>query len=202
VQSVVIQPGVRTRRLRWKRIAAGAAVLLLIALVSVVWWASAIAPLGMGSDGWGARGLGVAPHTADPNDTGPPQYLWRRGGSYTVSFSLTNSSRVPITITGIAGGATSSASLIETPTLMAHPGTAPFARAPFRPLTIPAGSSRSVLAVFRANDRACGTAANTGIVVEGLTLRYTALRVFHNAQFVPIPGEAQLHLSDPTPPCS
>src|SRR5262249_36052422 len=155
-------------RLRWKPLAIAAAVVVLASLVSMAWWASSVAPLGMANYGSGERGLGIAPHTADPDDTGPPQYLWRKGGSYTLSFSLTNSSRVPITVTGLVRGPTRSFNLIESPALMGHPDTAPFARATFHPLTIPAGSSRPILVVFRANDRACGITAHSGIVVEGL----------------------------------
>lgn len=163
----------------------GVAIAIAVIGSIVYWlhWATSMTPLVADSEDDAPIALGIRVHTNDPGDTGPPTYLWHRGGRYVVALWFTNTARVPVTITGADHTGASWVGTFSGPTLGTTDEHQPGSYTPFHPVRIPAGGMRAVTFVFHANPKACGdNALGSSTWTNGVTVHFTTMGVFSDSE--------------------
>jgi hypothetical protein len=122
------------------------------------------------------------------SDEAATLYRWRRGGTLVLTFAMTNSASVPVTLTAFdpkpdhVNPFTGPVLGTSTERTMGEYQTA-------ESVHIPAGETRLVSLVYTANPDACKRPAvdhSTDAVLDSVPLRFTVLRVFHNTQTIPL----------------
>jgi hypothetical protein len=163
---------------------------MVLAVLLALRWASGLAPLSAGSYAEVPIGLEAVQQADDSVDNGQALYRWTRGGTFVLTFALTNSASVPVTLTA-SDPDPDTVSPFTGPVLgistVARMGRGEYRTA--QSVHIPAGETRVVSLVYAANPDACIRPAvnhSTTAVLESVALRFTVLHVFHNTQTIPL----------------
>lgn len=158
------------------------------ATIGAVWWAlswaSGMQPLISGFATAGPTGLPVAAQMPDDLGSGPTAYRWRRGGTYVVQLGFHNSASVPITITGADHTDGGWDGPLSGPTLRNASVNFGLLPGAFRAVRIPADGVRVVAFVFHANPHA--PCSGNVMTMDSVTVRFTALGLFHDTQTIPL----------------
>jgi hypothetical protein len=179
------EPRTLTLRLRLRTLCwALAALAVTSAVAGFLVWASSLAPLTTANAETQVHGTAPLRHTADGSDTGPPVYRWRRGATYTYLTWFRNTTRLPVTITGVDSTPRDWVGAIAGPRPLLYRDAVRMAGAmPFRPVRLAPGDEVGIGLVYRANPNACGQRDAT-MSIAGAKVRFSVLGLFRGSQWL------------------